>query len=87
MKVERFGNAMVGSAIKGHIVGGKAPQRVRKVSPCWVENCHMKQPRGARWRRGSTLAFPRVEANVVVVAAGRDECRLTAKKLLQFKAQ
>ena len=47
----------------------------------------MIEPRRAGRRRRAALAFPGIQADVVMIAAGRDEGRLVAAPLHQFKAE
>ena len=78
---------MVGRAIKLHPVGDKALQRICKVGAGGIEDCHVIEARGARRRRAAAFALPGVEADVVVIAASRNECRLAAEHLLQLETQ
>ena len=87
MQVERFRDAVVGSAVERHIVRGKPLQRIGQVGAGGIEDRHVEQPRGAGRRRRSALALPGVEADVVVIAARRDEGGLPAIHLLQFEAE
>ena len=52
-----------------------------------IEDRGVKQPGGARRRRMAAFAFPGVEADVVVIAAGRNERRARAHALHHLEAE
>ena len=64
-----------------------AVQRVGQRRPGRIEDRGVKQPGGARRRRMAAFALPGVEADVVVIAAGRDERRAGAHPLHQLEAE
>jgi hypothetical protein len=62
-------------------------QRVRQRCAGRVEDRGVEQPGRSGRRRGAALALPGVEADVVVIAAGRDERRAVAHPLHQLEAE
>ena len=63
------------------------PQRVGEVAARRVEDRSVVEPGVALRRRRAAEALPGVEADVVVVAAGREEGGLVAVLLLQLEAE
>src|SRR5436309_13522534 len=62
-------------------------QRVRQRATGRVKDCGVKQPCGAgRWRMAA-FAFPGVEPDVVVIAAGRNERRARTEALHELEAK
>ena len=47
----------------------------------------MKKPRGASWRRRAALALPRIEPDVVVIAARGDKSRVRAIPLCKLESE
>src|ERR1039458_8914135 len=65
----------------------QSAQRIRQQCARRIQDGHVIQTRRSRrWRR-TAFAFPRVQPDVVMVAASRNEGPLRAETLLQFKAE
>ena len=86
-QVERLADAVVAGPVQRDPGREHAAQGVGQLGPARVENGGVEQPRRAGRRRLSAAALPGVEADMVVVAAGRDEGRLAAVALHQFEAE
>src|SRR5216683_7056987 len=78
---------MIAGAVELNARAQHAMQRVRERRPGRIEYRGVEQPGGAGRRRMAAFAFPGVEADVMVIAAGRDERRLCAHPLLQLEAK
>ena len=63
------------------------PQRVGERRPVGIEDREVEEPRMAGRRRRAAAALPCVQADVVVIAARRDERRVLAHPLLQLEAE
>ena len=78
---------MVAGAVELDAGLDHAIQRVRQRRARGIENGGVKQPGGARRRRMAAFAFPGVEPDVMVIAAGRNERRTGAHPLHQLEAE
>jgi hypothetical protein len=87
VEVDRFAHPVVGSAGQRHARVDTAPHSVGEAAAIRVQDRVVVEAGAARgWRRPAG-ALPGVETDVVVVAAGREECRLTAEPLLQLEPE
>ena len=86
-QVERLADPVVARAVELDAGRDQPPQRVRQGGPGRVEDRGVEQPRGAGRGRLAAEALPGVEADMVVVAAGRDEGGLGAVFLHQREAE
>src|SRR5882724_3197964 len=69
-QIKRFTDAMVGCAFEWNVCFHQSLKRVSEFSACRIEDCQMIQT-GMALRRGRTArAFPRVQADMMVVTAG-----------------
>ena len=64
-----------------------AMQRVRQGWPGRIKDRGMKQPGGTGRRRMAAFAFPGVQSDMMMIAAGRDEGRAGAHPLHQFETK
>ena len=74
MQVDRFVRAMVGRAVNAPAAVQQPRQRLGQIAPRRVVDGKVVQPGRVRRRRMTARAVPGVEPDVVVVAAGRQEC-------------
>ena len=66
---------MIARAFEGDVIVRQSAKRISKRGAIRIANGDVVQTRGA-WRRRTTAgALPCVQANVVVVATGAEECR------------
>ena len=86
-QIERFADAVIAGAVERNAGLDHAMQRVRQRGAGRIKNRGVKQPRRSRRRRMAAFAFPGVQADVVVIAAGRNERRAGAQALHQFEAE
>ena len=75
-QIERLADAVVAGAVERDAGGDQPPQRVGERGPGRIEDRGVEEAGGAGRRRMAALALPGVEADMVVIAAGRDEGRL-----------
>ncbi len=74
-QIERLGDAVVAGAFERDLGGDQPPQRVGQKPAGRVENGGMVKAGGAGGGRRAAAALPGVQADMMVVAAGRDEGR------------
>ena len=86
-QIERLADAVVAGAIKLDAGLDHAIQRIRQRRARRIENGGVKQPGGIRRRRMAAFAFPGVEPDVMVIAAGRNERRAGAHPLHHLKTE
>src|SRR6478672_4292119 len=72
-EVKCFTDPVIGRAVELDTCPPQALERIGQFRAVWVENRHMKQPRGAARRRRASAALPRVEPDVMMIATGGDE--------------
>src|SRR4051794_16998988 len=72
-QIKRFADAVVGGTFERNSCGDEPTERVGQRRARGVEDCEMVEARGAGLRRLAATAFPGVEADVMVIATGRDE--------------
>jgi len=86
-QIERFANSVIGRAFKRNFCLDETAQCVGKFLPRWIKNRQMvKACCARRWWR-PTGAFPRVEANVMVITPGRKKCHFLFVPLRNLKAE
>src|ERR1700690_1118897 len=73
-QVKRLGDAVVAGAFERDLGDDQPAQRVGEQRTGRVENGGMVKAGGAGGRRRAAQALPGVQAQMMVVAAGRDEC-------------
>ena len=86
-QIQRLADAVVAGAVELDAGLDHAIQRIRQRRARGIENGGVKQPGGAWRRRMAALAFPGVEADVMVIAAGRNERRTGAHPLHHLEAE
>ena len=86
-KIKRLADAVVSGSIKVDARMLKAQQRIRQISTRRVKNGQMIEPRASGRRRFATQTFPRVEADMVVIATGGNKCSLTSESLRKLKSE
>ena len=86
-QIQRLADAVVAGAVKLDAGLDHAIQRIRQRRARRIENGGVKQPGGARRRRMAAFAFPGVEPDVMVIAAGRNERRAGAHPLHHLEAE
>jgi hypothetical protein len=86
-QVQRFADAVVARAVEPDAGVDEAAQSVGEQRTRRIEDGDMEQPRRTGWWRRAAFALPSVEADVVVIAAGREECRVAPVALLQLEAE
>ena len=87
MQVERLVGAVVGRAVDLPAVVVEPLERGSEIAPLRVVDREVVET-GRTWRwRVTGLAFPRVHADVVVIAAGREEGGLIAEPHQQVEAE
>ena len=69
-QVKRFADAVVGGAFERNSCGDQPAERVGQRRARRVEDREMVEAGGAGLRRLAAAAFPSVEADVMVIAAG-----------------
>ena len=84
-QIKRFAHAVFAGAIELDAGGDKTLQRISQSSARRIKNGEMKETGRAGRRRRAAETLPRVQADVVVVAAGGNERRLRSHALHQFK--
>ena len=86
-QIKRLAHAVIRGAIERDSRGDQAPQRIRQRGAGRIKNRDVKQSRAAGRRRQAAFALPRVQADMMVVAARREECRLRSVTLGDLEAQ
>ena len=86
-QVERFADAVIGGAFEGYSRFDEPAQGVGQRRPRGVNYCNVVKAGCSRRRRRTTLAFPCIQPDVMVVAARRNKRRVASIALGQFKAQ
>ena len=86
-QIKRLADAVVAGAVELDAGLDHAIQRIRQRRARGIENGGVKQPGGAWRRRMAAFAFPGVEPDVVVIAAGRNERRTGAHPLHHLEAE
>src|SRR5262245_3737988 len=86
-EVEGFADSVIRGALERDARLDKATERIRERSAVGVADRGVEEPGVAGRRRRRPEGLPRVEADVVVVAAGRDEHRLVAVPGLFLEAE
>ncbi len=76
---------MVGRSLQGDICPHEPTQGISQIRACRIENGEVVQTRSAMSGRMATGTFPRVQPNVMMVAAGREKGRLISKSLHEEK--
>jgi hypothetical protein len=78
---------VIGRAIERNLGCGQSAQGIGESSAGWIQNGEMKQAGAIRRRRGAAKTFPGIEADVVVIAARRNERSLLTISLGQFETE
>ncbi len=78
---------MIRSAVQFDACLHQPAERIRQCRARRINDGQMIQSRAARRRWRTARALPRVQPDVMMIAARRNERRLRTKPLLQFKAQ
>jgi hypothetical protein len=86
-KVDCFAYTVIASAVELDACRYDSPQGIGKFGFGRVENRQVVQACTTARRRRSTGAFPRIQADMVMVSPGADECRLRSESLRQLKSQ
>src|SRR5208337_1034684 len=86
-QVKGFADAVVAGTVQSDTCDNETTQGVRKRPPGGIEDGDVVEPRGARRRGQPAQALPGIQPNVVMVAASRDECRLSTVPLRQLEAE
>ena len=86
-QIERLADAVVAGAVERDAGRHQAAERVGERGARRIEDRDVIEAGRAGRRRRAALALPGVEADVVVIAAGRDEGRLRAHALHQLEAE
>src|SRR5665213_288508 len=86
-QVKRLADAVVAGAVKRNAGADHAMERIRQRGPARIEDGGVIEPRRSRRRRTAAFALPGVQADVVMIAAGRNEGRLQTPALHQFEAE
>src|SRR5581483_8359640 len=74
------------SAVERHTRGGEPPQGVGKRGASRIKDCRVIKAGRTRRRRRAAAAFPGVQPDMVMIAAGRDEGR-ARHPLSQFEPE
>src|ERR1700686_1618221 len=77
-QIQRLADAVIAGAIELNAGADHAMQGIGQCRPRRIENCGVKQARRSRWRRMAAFAFPGIEPDMMMIAAGRDERRAGA---------
>jgi hypothetical protein len=86
VEIDCLVGAVVGGAVDGPAVVQQALQGNGQVTALRVVYGEVVEPGRAAGRRRTARALPRVQSNVVVVAARREEGRLVAEAHQEVKA-
>src|SRR5213075_799370 len=86
-QVKRFAHAMIARAIEGNVCSGQSSQGVGERGARRIENREVIEPRAIRRRRRPRFAFPGVESDVMMIAAGGNERGLRTVALSQFETE
>src|ERR1051326_7931428 len=86
-QIERLADAVVAGAVELDAGGQHAMQRIGQRGTVGIEDSGVKQAGRAGRRWMAALAFPGIEPDVVMIAAGGNESRLIAVALHDLKAE
>ena len=86
-QVKRFAHAVIRGAIEGNAGPLHAHQRIGQFRPRGIKNRGVKKPRASRWRRRTAQAFPRIQAEVMMIPASRNKRRASTEALRQLEAK
>src|SRR5438067_1716134 len=86
-EIDRLTHAMVARPVERDAGVGDAPHRVRERAPVRVADSDVEEAGRPRRRGRTALRLPRVQADVMMVSAGRDEGRVRAVALLELEAE
>lgn len=86
-QIQGLADSVVRRAIEGDAGGLKTSQGVAQILALRVEDGRVEEAGGARGGWTAAEAFPGVQADVMMIAARRDEGRLRAEALHQREAE
>lgn len=86
-EVERFTDAVIGSAVEIDAGREKAAEGIGQFAARGIENREMKQAGVAGRRRRAAQTLPVVQADVMMISAGGEERGLSAEALRDGKAK
>jgi hypothetical protein len=87
LQVERFADAVIARPVERHAGGAHAEQRLAERRAIRISDGEVIEARRPFRRRIAALAFPGIQTDVMVIAAGAQECRGPAHALRDFKAK
>ena len=86
-EIERFAHAVVGRAVERDTRPDQALKRVSQLRAGWIENREMIESSGAWRRRRPAETLPRIQADMVMIPARRNECRPSAVTLGELETE
>ena len=86
-EVDRFADAVVGSAFQFHTGSQNAADGLGELRAFVKEDSEVIQAGGAGRRRRTAEAFPGVETDVMMIAVVGEESRLRTKALRELEAE
>src|SRR5581483_4563023 len=86
-QIERLADPVVAGAVEGNAGRDEPAQRVAQRGPRRIEDGKVVEAGGAGRRRRAAEALPGVEADVVMISAGRNERGLAPAPLHQLEAE
>src|SRR5262249_715836 len=86
-QIERFAHAVIGSALERNIGRDQTSKRISQCGGGRIQHGQMVEARGTRRWWIAAAAFPRIEPDVMVIAAGGNKCCLRSPALHQLEAE
>ncbi len=87
MQIKRFAHAVIARAIKRDPGGNETTERIGQRRSSRIKNGEVIKACRPRRRRACSFALPRIQADVMMIAAGRDKGGLAAVTLLQLEPE